>query len=398
MNRLFNKALFLVLALAIFPFLAGISGCAQDSIFSYISHEEAPTEPLILGSPSKIIKAGDKLYVTNGKIYELAIAGDVKWKKSADNPDGYVWDVAATSGGAGDTLYALIITGAGIKTTVWKKDLSGNSNWEPVSIEYTNGYNFIQTIHGAGDILFAGAARSSDDGKNDYAVFFEDGGPLKLLTGTDKIAGVLSGAGKIGTEYYFGTLGGGIWQLDSPSSASPVSVSVPPIPARITGFGLQVTSSGEQFLIGASRNGDIICRSASDSQFKVYSLGGTFTGALALWEDKSTPPQTLLLIGIKGGSTSYNHGYREVLFDRSTGTVVGSMKSPGEGTPSSISDNKKYTSTLGRYPVNTLWVLPPAPESTSPPIMFASTQKVGLYSYRYRSSGGWHWNAEEENP
>ncbi|MDR1597031.1 MAG: hypothetical protein LBR99_04930, partial [Treponema sp.] len=63
----------LLAPLVLIPLLFAAFGCAQDSIFYNISNEVAPTDPLIVGGPTKIVEANEKLYVANGNIYEYAL-------------------------------------------------------------------------------------------------------------------------------------------------------------------------------------------------------------------------------------------------------------------------------------------------------------------------------------
>ncbi|GHV26965.1 hypothetical protein AGMMS4952_07900 [Spirochaetia bacterium] len=410
---------------ALILLLAGIAGCQQNSIFHDIANEVPPVEPLISGSPSKIVKSDsyNKLYVTNGKIYEFDLGGNGRWYKSDNrNINGQIRDVAA----AGNSLYALSIVGTGLDFRVWKKTKTGDADgtWEPLEIKSddTHSYTTVNTIFGAGKTLFAGASKSNGSGGNDYAILYEAGGKLVFLIET---AGILSGAGKIVDDaYYLGTMGSGIFRWDG-TFAIPATVdpdcpplpdgSLPTIPTNIAGF-LQPDPTNiagflqpdPSYIIAASRNGVILTGTAEGFRVAEKSLGYTLTGALALSKaydygsnNKANPPDpdgdvTLLLFGIQGGSSSYNHGYRETVIDTDTWLLSDSSSSrePGNTKPTGIATNGNYTSTLKRFPVTAIFALEHISASNTNPIMFAATPGDGFYSYRNRS-GTWQWNHED---
>jgi hypothetical protein len=358
----------------------GLVGCAQDSIFDDISHEVPPRDPLIKGGPSKIVEANNKLYVTNGSIFEY---NGSSWSRS-NGPGGYVTDIAASTKNGG-TLYAMTLSGA--SSAVYKKS---NSGWVPVG--NTSAYDFIQCIFGAGDVLFAGSAKRSGDGYG-YAILYDDddGNGLRLLKTT---TGLLSGAGTIDGAYYLATMGDGIIKAEPFGGGSPPSTigTLPNAPPLVAGL----IQAQDNLIIAAGRNGAIIIINNSHSDGVLFSYGSSFTGALAFWQTVAMEAehQALILVGIKGGSTSYNHGYQELLFDTEGTSISGSLRDPGKEQPSSVDDNPKYNSTLRRFPVNALWVLNGTETESPPLIMFAATRKDGLRSYRPRS-GDWQWNAED---
>jgi hypothetical protein len=392
MFRLYDKVKLLAVLCALLASLA-LAACNQDSIFAGLDSAVPPTDPRIQGTPSKIVTADGKLYVANGKIfeYDAALGEGTKWKKLENAPEGYVADVASADNGV---LYALTIKNT--TATVWKK---GEPKWKAISA--ATGYDFIQNIYGVGDKLFAGASKSTSAGGNDYAVLYEDpsDGFHKLV---ETESAILTGAGVINNEgtltYYLGTLGKGIYmvtgslgtlsasQLDTPST----------IPTHIVGF-LQLD---DDTVIAASKNGNILRGTSAGFTVPASSLGGTFTGALALVDvddpERKGEKASLLLIGVRGGNTSYKHGYRELLINADGTYGEGEkLRTPGDSQPSSIVNMKKkeglgqYEQSLHKYPVTSLWVL-----QSDPTILFAGTPKNGLYSYRERSKV-WQWNYEE---
>jgi hypothetical protein len=391
--------LLLSLGALFLPFFAG--SCNQDSIFDDISWETAPTEPKIKGAPSKIVQAdiggGNKLYTANGRLWEYDPAfSDASWNQS-DGPGGYVADVASISGAAGDTLYALTIDNT--STRALKNNGTG---W--IGIDLPGDYGFIQNIFGAGDTLFAaGAKRNGND--YDYAILYcrQQDSEFGILTETGWA--ILTGAGVAGTDYYLATLGNGIYKapFPFPSSGNPTvdSATESYIPDSIAGF-LQVAPDT---IIGVSRSGHILYIDSSGIKDPGASLGGTHTGALALMDSPDPQPDPqggsfdkLLLLGYRGSNSSYRHGYVEVQFNGANGNREINSKIPGADQPSSIKDDgrkdQQYTSSLRRYPVTALWVSPNTADPKSP-LIFAATTNQGLYSYRYRSDGGWQWNHEE---
>ncbi|GHV74012.1 hypothetical protein AGMMS49940_13140 [Spirochaetia bacterium] len=351
--------------------LAGMAGCNQDDIFYTISTEVPPTDPLIKGSPSKIVQYGSNLYVVNGKIFECAPGG--RWH-GFGGPGGYVVDVASTSG----ALYALTINNT--STAVWKN--TGSGGW--TSLGNGSGYGFIQNIYGAGAQLFATGAVGDGGGGYNYAILYENSlDSFTLLQETGKA--LLSGAGELSPTYYLGTTGNGIYPVSSGF------VVDPPVTISTDIKGLLKTKIGStDFIIAASKNGMILY--STGSGFTEWSPGGTFTGALTVtkaFNNGSFNGTEMLLIGIQGSSTSYSHGYQEVTVTESGGTInFGSLTDPG-GSTSSIKPDGNYSSSLKRYPVTALWAEP------SHSVIFAATSNEGLYSYRSRN-GVWQWNYEED--
>jgi hypothetical protein len=349
----------------------------QDAIFEFISNEQPPTDPRIEGSPSKIVSisnpawdTNEKLYVANGSIWEYDMGG---WWHGFGGPGGYVADVAATS----TALYAYTIHNT--STAVWKKTTRGGG-W--TLIGNSTGYGFIQNIYGAGNQLFATGAMADGSGGNsgNYAILYETSGSFSNLVNTG--SAILTGAGVIGSDYYLGTLGNGIYKVTgapSPGSTSPLAA-----PTHIAGF-LQANTN---LIIAVTRGSSIWRGTSAGFTDTGSSVGLTCTGGLALTKTFTNSPSTdLLLIGIRGGTSS--SGYYEADIDLSTG-AVSYVRPPGISGPGSIEPNGNYGSSLKRYPVNHLF----ADTTQSPPVIFAATQGNNLYSYRSRS-GVWQWNYEE---
>jgi hypothetical protein len=370
------------------------AGCNQDSIFHYISAETAPTQPIISGVPSKMARVTsgetETLYMANGRIWNYVVPEDPpsgSWSRMTE-PGGFVADVAATTDGV---LYALTMENTTGK--VWKWD---GTDWTEIRVDSSAAdYGFIQNIFGAGDTLFAAGARRS--GKSyDYAILYKrpDDTTMKLLAATGRAP--LSGAGVVGgTDYYLATRGGdGLYK--AAVSGDPTAGKVPEtLPSTTIAGLLQAT---DDTIIGVSRAGNILYIDSSGVKALNDTLGGTYTGALALMDIPPTQEgyNKLLLLGYLGASASYQHGYMEWPFkDGDLINTHGTRSIPGEKQPSSIKENEheQYDSSLRRYPVTSLWVLPPKSVNPSS-VIFAATSNQGLYSYRARS-GVWEWNHEE---
>jgi hypothetical protein len=110
-----------------------------------------------------------------------------------------------------------------------------------------------------------------------------------------------------------------------------------------------------------------------------------FSGAMALWPN-STPQ--LILLGLQRGSGSYGYGYRELKGN--------SLLEPGAEPPTSVEPSSQYTSAIGKHGVTAIYVLPGSDAGDGRPIIFASTVKDGLWSYRSRD-GKPHWNGEDNS-
>jgi hypothetical protein len=376
--------------LALVSLLLLAVGCNQDPIFDYISGETAPTKAKIRGAPSKMVSVTtsnggetvEKLYLANGRLWEYQVsASGSRWNRSA-GPGGFVADVASTSDGV---LYALVIDNAASK--VWRNSGSG---WTALGLP--GDYNFIQNIFGAGDALFAtGAKRAGDD--YDYAILNKnDSNQLIVLRETSNA--YLTGAGKVGTNYYLAAWGQGIYTASGAGSISLVESALSG-PTDVAGL----LQADDNTIIGISKGGRLLYIDGATPSITVEdtSLGGTYSGALALMD--SPEPQDgfdkLLLLGTKTQS-SYAHGYLELRFNIAPPSGSprhdGTPRVPGQNQPSSIKDYKQYDSSLRRYPVTALWVLPKTGQD--PQVIFAATSNEGLYSYRSRS-GDWEWNHEE---
>jgi hypothetical protein len=169
---------------------------------------------------------------------------------------------------------------------------------------------------------------------------------------------------------------------------------------------IQVTetpSSGEpleyDLIIAASRDGCIFVRSnnpgSNSASFISQRLGGRFTGALALanatYLEEGAGGTAMLLMGIEIPS-NMTYGYREIPFDTDNGTFGKdtAYKTPGAYPPSTVTNQPKFTASLGKLLINAVVAFHEPAGSDTKQILFASTQRNGLYSYRNDE-----WNGEQ---
>jgi hypothetical protein len=330
-----------------------LSSCAQDPIFNMIANEIEPKDPKIKGSPSKLVRVGSDIYTANGKLWKYS---NSNW--SSIGAPSNIYDIAAGGGG----LYLLSVSGS--STAVYK--LGGGK------IENSTGYNMIQGLYSDGakpdGPVYAGAKRSGSD-SDDYAILKITGDSFTIeQTIGSPLAGV---AGP-----YFVTATSGIY--NGSNGFTLVSNS-----AAYSIAGIIDTKTTDE-VIAVTGNGRILKVTASGIEEHSSSSYPSFTGALAIYEDVNRTIKFLLL-GSKSGI--YDLGYREMRLDGSF-----ALSNPGDSIPySTVSDRDKYRSTLAKCAVNSLiQVSNAAGGHDGLPVIFASTQKDGLWSYRNNE-----WNAEE---
>jgi len=374
------KISFIVLILLLFS-------CKQDSIFFDISNEPEPKDPLINGSPTSIITLKNKVYAgtkMSNKIYCYADINGVPEWNTITLPTGYIGQLATD----GENLYVLIFQRRDPLTSsmLRKYDVSTNS-WD---ITYTvSGYS-IQTIYGVGDKIFAGG-QYQNNRRNFAIIYFNK--TLDSLTvikyGTSLLKGAVQNAS--GT-IYLATAGSGMFTFNESSlDTTPVTGTEK---ANLNGL---INVGG--YIVAAGADGTVYTDIAG--KFNNVNAGVNFTGAMCVWLDRNNQfKPSLLLMGIRGKGTSLTHGYREMVLDNGKPTF--DIKSPGDGSPTSVISKAKYDAGIGTHPIEAILQLPDVNNggplnyssytgdpSWEPPI-FASTSKNGLWAYRKGE-----WNAEE---
>jgi len=355
--------------------------CNQSPLFYNISKETPPKDPVVAGTPSKLVESSvsgaQKLYVANGRIWEY---DGTSWKQVADQPSGDFKEVAATTG-TGAALYALSVEGTGSTSTkLWKS--TDGTTWTLVT--NNTGYPILGGIFGASDTLFAGARNS---GTSQAAVLYDSNGALEIALGTvvisDAVPGTLVGAVKMSGSYYLAVCGKGVFTGNAANSISATAVSgTTDTKYRLNGLialNNQVVAVGSGGYMLAWNSGSFNeVSGASDTSYP-------YTGALAVWTDPNSSNQ-LLLAGRR--YSTYTNGYWEVTLSSGgdlPGTVT--MNKPGAGSLTTVADTATYEQSLGQKVITALYQAPVRDLGSA---LFASTLKDGLWAYRNNA-----WNAEE---
>jgi len=358
--------------LLFFSFL--FTTCDQEPLFWDIAHEYPPIEPSIKGSPSRIAAVtysdSTRLYVSNGEIWEWNITESLhpNWQ-NIGTPGGKIKTVAGTNG----YLFSLDRDG-----TIRKFD---GSAWSPSPIDGISGTP--EQIFGVGNYLFAGSLTGKVAEKDGYSIFAMNASGSSM-TEIKPDTGLLMGAAENGGTYYLGTMRDGIFSTNGSSPGSPVSGT--------EGVSIIGLVKHEGTIVAVTTGSRILYGGASFSEFASYS-GVYFSGAVASWEDKDG--NRLLLLGLQRNNSSFGYGYREVNWDDK------SIRTPGEREISSVEKGSQYTSAIGNHAVTALYAVPPdspadKADTEDRPIVFASTQKGGFWSYRIRKETP-QWNGEDNS-
>jgi hypothetical protein len=381
-----------------------LSACDQDAIFFAISQEPELRDPQITGSPTNIVKwndgSADAIYVANRKaVHKYTESG---WADSLPNPGGQIWGLAATDIPTSRRLFVLT-------SGVVKEYDGATSTWK--SIANASAFPKVHTIYadsGSGQ-LFAGAGDGSNsaDSKN-YAILYLDGADtlqtlqagVHILTGAayDGDTSYLTG------QYYLSTAGSGVFitnaSLSTPSLAAGTGDDKNNI-SGIIAFDDNGSDTDPRTVIAVRRDGQILLYDPLTPSFVEKGKLDTensyeATGALAVWSVPGlSDPPALLLAGIQGSKSSLEqnntNGYREIEL---SGLPSLSSHAPGSGTYTSINNEDKYSSSLGKYPIKYMYQIPYGVFAGDEMTVFASTIIQGLWSYRDHGDGEVIWNAE----
>jgi hypothetical protein len=388
----------LKLKIAVLVVLCGfiILSCAQDSIFFYISNEPEPKDPIVAGSVTNIVVAHNRAYAgtrMSKKIYHFTEAD--KWK-SVKIQGGSLGDLASD----GTDLYVLHYPGGNpLKSSFVKKYDPVTNAEQPWTDILSETGSSIQTLYGAGGFIFAGAQNTSN--RTSYAILkynpndptIPNPGFVQLVSNTS----LLSGATEITKDgdIFLSTAGSGVYEYDRTTVKPEVVIS-----GYITG----IIATGE-VITAVSSGGTVFRYDPSQAEpLSSFSKSVNFTGAMAVWNQynpDSTPEwkPALLLLGVRG--SSYSHGYRELVLENEKPTDA--FYTPGTHTVTSVKSKSKYDASIGKHPVQFILQLPkdvfannvyrdPAdPDNEGwEPLIFASTSRNGLWSYRNGT-----WNAED---
>jgi hypothetical protein len=360
------KPAFLLLALLAAAF-------SQNAIFYTISSETKPLEPRFKNPTTMVIldRGGQKtLYVGSGS--SLHWYTKTGWEQD-DSPEGNIYDLAA------DGTYLYAITASGLYY------MSGDSNnWRKISVPEAAGT--LQTIFAVSGPsayrVFVGT------GGDPYSIYGWDGASFsRIETGT----GMLTGAAYNGITQYLSTTEH-IYKLD--------------------GTTLNSTASGHFMGIISLENGTPAQLAAIDKEGKLFEITETSVKekqnmntyaqrSLCLWREPERvaqnpgAPYQLLLAGIQNSLTNaYTYGYHEFRLNYNDTTReygFSPATEPGTESPSSVADNSRYVSSIGKHAVNYLIQVPYEIDTAMP--LFAATTS-SLWSYRNRD-GTFQWNAED---
>ena len=378
----------LICCLFIFAVVFTAVSCT-DAIFYTIHQEVEPIDPFIKGAPSSFVIFKNDMYVASGStIYRYTGSWDTT---TISPPGGRILQIASTKT-LREYLYALCFTDtdSGIDFSLRRFDGS-SSSWE--TLGGTDGYNSIQYIFAANDVLFIGAKEKADS--DIYTVLYVDrdeknAKPLINNNTGKNTTGEISGASFAG-NYYISTRGNGIFSMSNPASgATPISNS------NRNFLGMISLNNNTIALI--TRGGEISTVTGSNYTPRVGSISFSSrfaSGALAIWKNGDN---MLLLAGRQDSldytvDSGYTYGYMELELN-SDGTIKSGTNfvEPGTGnrTITTTADNDRFLSTIGKHPVNHIF-------QASDGILFAATQRNGVWSYRDRKdNGGYQWNAEAE--
>ena len=378
-------------------FITAILLSCNDPVFYLISQEVPKIEPLISGAPANFAKdSGGNIYTASGSsVFKYK---NDSWTKE-NKPEGRIRQLAITD----SFIYA--VCDSGNNTPVLKRAaLSDNLEWSSVS-----GINNVQTIFAIADTLYI-HAQIVTGSEIKYTIYYlKDGSDFAAFTqqiDLDSRAQFL-GAAFDGTNYYLCV--NSVYFIDSSieykngyfysasqdfaanSFCELVSNEFMGIIRLGTGnTAAAITRTGELYKAAAKESledSDIIARFGAEEERKERKANG----ALAIW---TNGVNNLLLAGRQDISystnTGYTYGYLEVEFDSAGNMMEQTFRIPGEaGKISTISKRERYVNSIGKNPVNHIIQAPSLDHS----LIFASTQKNGVWSYRLRD-GDMQWNAE----
>ncbi len=364
----------------------GATSCDQSAIFNSISSETQKADALVQGTPSRIVKVGNDLFVANGYLWKRdatpANNGSGTWSKATRPADSSGELKVRNIATDGTNLYAYTVADTNtisedtVETAVWES-ADGGTSWSSSALTNNTGYR-IYTIYTANGELFAGGRKDSTSTtyESEYALLRYDGTEfVSLLDGlTD--GGQFTGAAYDGTNYYFAMSELGIYKTSTLTALSSSNIASGTSGYTITG----ITAVGQSLTksvvaVGGYYDSDNILFSNQGAAFTDTGTSSAyFTGAIAEYDTGTSGVADgvpdYLLIGYKYGTT---YGYREIAL--ASGELTGiSLSKPS--SDSSVNDYDQYASSLGVVPVNHLYQ---SWEGTAN-ILYASAQVEGLWS------------------
>ncbi|MCL2277416.1 MAG: hypothetical protein FWC21_05900 [Treponema sp.] len=390
-----KKTILIILTVFILIFCA-----CSDPILHLVSNEIEIKEPLISGSPTNFAALKGKIYVAGGqlinekkkeyshRLFEYT-PGDGKW--DTHDPNGIIISLAASN----DYLYAIFdINGTGVlkRTNDLKTWIQVGDKENAQAVYFVNNHIFL-CVKNINDYF--------------YEIFYsgESSMILNEVGITMANTAFLNGVIFDGANYYICT-NGGIYITSDPGVE----------PKIISGA---VKTDYEDFFMGIikvenaiasiARNGKLF-EISSDAISEIASLNSgenirfQVTSALAAYKNNKG---SFLLFGIQdsapSASSGFTYGYMEIKYNTQitegiawslSGAIAGNQLSK-PGSAGSLIDEASdtYDSTIGVNPIHDLFQAPDG-------ILFASTQKNGVWSYREREDGNggktWQWNSEQK--
>jgi len=368
--------------LIIFSIVFFIGSC-NDPIFYTVFQETPILKPFIDGSPTNFAVFDGSLYVASGKkIFKY----NGKWSEFKKLND-RIGALAATD----SFLYAYYL----------ENDTDNGRIINLISGAILSLSN-VQSIHADGDVLFI-SVRIDKSSSFSYEIHYKEetdtGFTIIILEKPEgKSDSMLVGVASNSSNYFLCTIYG-IYSVDKTTFAATL-ISTPNDKDEFSG----IISLKNDYVAVISMEGRIYEIDSANTVRTVinteFSNSRSSTGALAVWyKEKTDTMPTLLLAGRKENyyttSSGYTNGYVEITLDTVSGGISGSsFNEPGLNSPSSIDDNDRYVSSLGKKPV--IHIIQ-TPADIDPNMrLLASTQQNGVWSYRDRGeSEGWRWNAEQ---
>ncbi|MDR2481312.1 MAG: hypothetical protein LBD07_03345 [Spirochaetaceae bacterium] len=362
--------------------------CSQEAEVSEPDLKEPAFKKLKpTGALTKFVsRAGyAELYVSNGDLW-MAAAPDYEWNKITKPSDGTISDIAIS----GDSLYAIVINNKTGETTIWCSDRSGDGSWDRVKNGTKEQYRAIFSANG---VLFISEWNGNYyfNDKN-YNIITLSGNFVKYNTS------LLTGVVWMNSNYFFATQGDGIYYSPMPNKST--TRSLPVTNKNILGLvklpASKIAAVSKKGYIYQINVPALVHGQEFDHQTNVSiptiteskDFQISFTKALAYYQNSDAG---LLIVGIKSNFTK-EVGYRELFVNYNTGNITFELRYPGELSYTSVSDRETYTASIGEKKLNA--VIQAGPNTERLPLMFASTQKDGLWSFRSNSEGRKIWKAE----
>ena len=323
----------------------------MDPVFYVISLAEPPRDPLVPGTPSKIVEFDGSLFVAaRSRLFAAPVAGG-EWKASPTAPSGGGFDVAATVG----FLYAL--SGNGTENRLFRigaAALGSGGGWDEVAVSAG-----ADAIFAIGNRLFV-SVPAEGGGYSIFSVADDESSSSLILSGASMLTG---SAGS------FLSAIGGVYRWDG-SALSPVGTGI--------FMGIIELPSGD--VVAAHHDGRLFSVSSGGIDAMTTTggaslrIGSRATGALAVANVADTDSSDRVLVaGRQSPAGQSAFGYVEFALTAS-GAIDPSLNAQSGAGLRSILHPDRFSTSLGRHSVNRLFFKEGAG-------FFASTAATGLWLY-----------------